>query len=228
VFTISCTGQVEYNGSPNFYACLASQSIGYNIYAAPPTASQCASGQPKEITLQASGCAPKCPQPSPVSVCPGNLEGEWQFPHLIIPVSKSSPNKASGTSFDGTVTSDISSIFNFDIPQSYGAEKCTLVFLFPAQSQLQTSSYTFSGSGAIDFARLSTPATSSTSYSNRPSIAMDLGTVTVAPGHSYSIATFSCPAGPTIAFELSAMDDTSLTYFQDYNPCPIGLYVTAG
>jgi hypothetical protein len=126
------------------------------------------------------------------------------------------------------VTPDISSIFNFDIPASYNGEKCTLVFFFPKQSQLQTSSYTFSGSGAIDFARLSMPATQSTSYSNAPSVAVDLGTVTVAPGNGYSIATFSCPAGSAIAFELSSVQGTSLNYFQDYNPCPIGLYITAG
>jgi hypothetical protein len=229
-FTISCTGQLEYNGSPNFYACLASQSIGYNIYASPPSLSQCASGPPKQITLQASNCAPQCPKPSPPPPppsCPTNLNGAYQFPHLIVPVSKSMPNKAYGTSFNGEVTSDISSIFNFDIPPSYNGEQCSLVFLFPEQSQLVTSSFTFSGSGAIDFAWLSSPATSATTYSNAPSASKDLGTFTVAPGNSYSITTFSCPAGHTIAFELSVKDSTSLTYFQDFNPSPIGLYVTS-
>ena len=214
---------MEYQGSPNFYACLASESVGYNIYATPPTSAQCASGAPEEITLQASSCAPECE----ATACPSNLNGEFQFPHLIIPVSESSPNEAPGTSFNGEVTADISSIFNFDIPESYSGEQCTLVFLFPEQSQLVTSSFTFSGSGAIDFAELSSPATASTSYANMPSVAKDLGTVTVAPGNSYSIATFSCPAGQTIAFELSAVGTTSLTYFQDYNPSPIGLYITA-
>jgi hypothetical protein len=38
---------------------------------------------------------------------------------------------------------------------------------------------------------------------------------------SYSIAKFSCPAGQAIAFELSAMDDTSPTYFQDYASSPL-------
>jgi hypothetical protein len=153
--------------------------------------------------------------------------GEWQFPHLIIPISKSSPQNAPGTSFDGTVTPDVSSIFNFDIPQSYSGEKCTLVFDFPTQSQLETSSFTLSGGGAVDFARLSSPATQSTSFSNAPGVAMDLGTVTMAPGNSYSISSFSCPAGQAIAFKLSSVGGTSLTYFQDFNPCPIGLFITA-
>jgi hypothetical protein len=93
--------------------------------------------------------------------------------------------------------------------------------LFLAQSQLQTSSCTFSSNGTIDFARFSIPTASSTSYFNHPSVAIDLGTVTVAPGHSYSIAKFSCPAGQAIAFELSAMDGTSPTYFQDYDSSPL-------
>jgi len=125
------------------------------------------------------------------------------------------------------VNSDISSIFNFDIPPSYSGMTCTLEFLFPKQSQLQTSSYTFSGSGAIDFAALSKAATQSTSYSNAPGVSTDYGTTTVAPGNAYTIAKFSCPAGQAIAFEMKASDSTSLTYFQDFNPCPIGLYITA-
>lgn len=60
VFTISCTGELEYEGSPYFYACLASAAIGYNIYATPPALSQCASGQPLKIELMASACAPPC------------------------------------------------------------------------------------------------------------------------------------------------------------------------
>jgi hypothetical protein len=80
------------------------------------------------------------------------------------------------------VTSDVSSLFKLDISQSYGGEKCTLVLLFLAQSQLQTSSCTFSSNGTIDFARFSIPTASSTSYFDHPNVAMDLGTVTVAPG----------------------------------------------
>jgi len=179
LFTINCEGYVEYEGSPYFYACLASESIGYNIYATPPAENQCASGTPEKIELKASGCYSQCEQ---AQECPGYLTGEWQFPHLIIPVSESSPESAAGTSYDGHVTSDISSIFNFDVPESYAGQQCTVVFDFPEQSQLVTSSYTLSGSGEVSFAELSMPATMST---------------------------------------------TELWWFQDYNQCPIGLYMLA-
>lgn len=223
-FTINCEGYLEYNGSPNFYACLAEPSIGYNIYATPPDQEQCASYPPKEIQLKASGCYEAC---EVQNQCPGYLEGEWQFPHLIIPISKSEPNYAPGTSYDGKVTSDVSSIFNFDIPESYEGQTCKLVFDFPEQSQLQTSSYTLSGSGMVDFSLLKMAATSETSYANAPMVETDLGMYTLSPGHSYTIWTGECQAGQAVAFEMSTESNTALWWFQDYNICPIGLYVLA-
>jgi hypothetical protein len=115
---------------------------------------------------------------------------------------------------------------NFDIPPGDAGKTCSLVFLFPTQAQLMTSSYTFSGNGGIDFSKLNGAATTATSYSNAPAVATDYGMTVVAPGNSYRIATFPCPAGTTVSFEMKAVGDTCLTYFQDYNPSPIGLYIT--
>ncbi|KAG5924690.1 hypothetical protein E4U61_007365 [Claviceps capensis] len=72
--------------------------------------------------------------------CPANLDGAYEFPHLIIPVDKSNPDKAYGTSFFGEVTPSRSSISNFDIPVSDRNKTYTLILLFPNQSQLETSS----------------------------------------------------------------------------------------
>ena len=88
-----------------------------------------------------------------------NTAATYQYPHLIVPVSSTSPNTAYGTGYNGIVNSTVSTIFNFDIPSSYSGKTCSLVFLFPLQSQLETSSYTFSGNGAIDFKELSSVAT---------------------------------------------------------------------
>jgi hypothetical protein len=158
--------------------------------------------------------------------CPANLNGAYQYPHLIVPVSSSSPDKAYGTSYNGEITSDTSSIFNFDIPTSYTGT-CSLLFLFPEQAQLETSSYTFNGSGEINFKQLSTVATQSTTYSSIGSTETDFGVKTVTPGSSTVIASFTCPAGQAVSYELSSVGGTSLTYFQDYNPSPIGLYVVS-
>jgi hypothetical protein len=136
-----------------------------------------------------------------------------------------------GTSFFGEVTATKSTAFSFDIPSSDQGKTCTLVFYFPEKSQLETSSYDLSGSDAVvDFARLDAPVTESTSYATLPGIAQSYGQRTVAPGGAYTIDTFACPAGERIAFEMSAPaagdDSTNLRYFQDWNPCPIGMFIT--
>jgi hypothetical protein len=215
-FSIGCDGTSAYNGETTFWECQTGDNGEANIYLS-PGGTNCGT-----VTLTAdscfSGCLPKA--------CPDNLNGPYEFPHLIIPIDSSNPSSAPGTSYFGEVSSTISSIFNFDIPASDAGKTCSLIFLFPLQSQLQTSSFTFSGNGGIDFSELNGIATTATSYSNAPGVAMDYGTTVVAPGNAYTIATFSCPAGKTVSFEMKAVGNTCLTYFQDYNPKPIGLYIT--
>lgn len=219
---IDCHGMVSYNGQTTFYECETEEHDEYNIYLKPNKGVNC-----MEITLHADGCHEDCPAPPPPPEgCPTNLDGPYEFPHLIVPVDSSKPNYAPGTSYFGEVTSTVSSIFNFDIPYDDKGKKCSLVFLFPKQEDLETSSFTFSGSGDLDFSYLKGPASADTTYNNKPGVEKDLGTTRVAPGNSYLIATFDCPAGQAIAFEIEAVGDTCLNYFQDYNPSPIGLYIT--
>ncbi|PMD24454.1 hypothetical protein NA56DRAFT_656185 [Hyaloscypha hepaticicola] len=155
-----------------------------------------------------------------------STSGNYQYPHLIIPVSSSTPSTAAGTSYFGTISSNTSTIFNFDIPTSYSGSTCNLIFLLPLQSQLETSSYTFSGSGGVEFEQLSSAATQSTTWDNAPGVEKDLGEFTLSEGSSTLIESFACPAGQTVAFEMSAVGDTYLYYFQDWNPSPLGLYIT--
>lgn len=181
------------------------------------------------VTAPSNNTPVPSPQPSkpaqPSGSCPADLNGNYQYPHLIVPVSSSSPNQAYGTSYNGKVDKTTCSIFNFDIPSSYSGKKCTVIFLFPLQKDLQTSSYTTSGSGSCSFSQLSSPATQSTSWSNAPSKMMDLGSMSIAPGNSYTIASGDCAAGQTVSYEMCSSGDYSLNYFQDYNPSPIGMYV---
>jgi hypothetical protein len=196
---------------------------GYNIYTVAPEGQ----GGCVDITLSSGSACHEACAPPPTPNCEIDLNGDYQYPHLIVPVSKSNPDTAYGTMYNGTVTSDTSTIFNFDIPADYSGSTCSLIFLFPEQSQLQTSAYDFSGPGAIDFAELNGVADQSTTYNNAPAVGTDYGVLTVAPGNSYGVAFFPCDtvAGQTVSYELSSTDGTSLNYFQDYNPSPIGLYV---
>jgi hypothetical protein len=218
-FSIGCDGTIAYNGGTTFYECQTGDHGEANLYLN-PGGTVCG-----PVTLKADSCFSGCSQPPPPS-CPTNLNGNYEFPHLIIPVDSSKPDTAAGTSYNGIVTSTISSLFNFDIPASDAGKTCSLIFLFPTQSQMITSSFTFSGNGGIDFSMLSSVASASTTYNNAPDVKTDYGVTQVAPGHSYSIATFPCPAGTAISFKMKASGDTNLNYFQDYNPSPIGLYIT--
>ncbi|CEJ56371.1 hypothetical protein PMG11_02579 [Penicillium brasilianum] len=232
-FSINSMGLLEFDGSTNFVACETGQNGGLNIYTTESSAlSNC-----KTIQLTADSCATPpqttTTQSSAATTSAANTgcgttltSNNFEFPHLIIPIDSSSPNTAAGTKFNGKVTSSVSSIFNFDIPKSDSGKTCSLVFLFPRQSDLQTSSFTFSGDGKVDFAELSSAATTSTTFNNAPSVSEDLGTITVSPGNSFVVSTFSCPAGKTVAFEMKNAGSTNFEFFQDFNPSPIGLFIT--
>jgi outer membrane biosynthesis protein TonB len=180
--------------------------------------------QPSQPAPQPSKPAQQ-PTPQPSGACPADLNGNYQYPHLIVPVDSSSPNQAYGTSYNGKVDKTTCSIFNFDIPASYSGKTCSVVFLFPKKEDLETSDYTVSGSGQCTFSKLSNPADQQTSYANQPMKAADLASMSVAPGNSYVIASGDCAAGQTVSYEMCSQGDFSLDYFQDYNPSPIGLYV---
>ncbi|KAJ5834805.1 hypothetical protein N7447_000831 [Penicillium robsamsonii] len=158
--------------------------------------------------------------------CPTDLSGNYEIPHLIIPVDSSSPSTTAGTGFNGTVSSTMSTLFNFDIPNADAGKTCSLIFLFPKLEDLETSSYSFSGDGKIDFAKLSSIADSSTNFGNMPSVSQDLGTITVSPGNSYLVSTFSCPAGQAVTYEIKNAGSTDFNFFEDWNPSPLGLYIT--
>jgi hypothetical protein len=224
-FSVGCDGTIAYNGGTTFWECQTGDNGEANVYLW-PGGTNCG-----EITLKASSCFSGCPVPTPAPTpapapvgCPTNLAGAYEFPHLIIPIDSSNPTAAPGTSYFGEISSTISSIFNFDIPAADTGKTCSLVFLFPNQADLVTSSFTGTG-GAIDFSLLGGVATQTTSFSNAPVVATDYGVTTVAPGNSYSIATFPCPGNTAISFELKSAGG-AVKYFQDYNPSPIGLYIT--
>ncbi|KAL7808568.1 ubiquitin 3 binding protein But2 C-terminal domain-containing protein [Trichoderma aethiopicum] len=234
-FEVGCDGAVSYHGQTEFWECQTGEQGQYNVYLEDGHGVNC-----NKITLKADSCRSECPtstsaptptsapRPPPAKSCPANLEGAYEFPHLIIPVDEADPDKAPGTSYFGEVSSTVSSIFNFDIPEGDRGKKCSLVFLFPEQKDLETSSYTFSGSGALDFALLDGPATQGTTWNNRPGVKEDFGTTIVAPGHGYVVSTFDCPAGEVVAFGISAAEGGGgeVRWFEDYNPAPIGLYIT--
>ncbi|KAI8934167.1 hypothetical protein NX059_008920 [Plenodomus lindquistii] len=197
-----------------------------SVAPAPPATTPCET----PVAQSSKAAPPPAPAPKPSSsppsnACPANLNGPYQFPHLIIPVSSSSPNTAYGTSYFGKVDTTTCSIFNFDIPATSASKTCTLIFLFPQQKDLQTSSYTVSGSGNVSFTKLKGAASQGTTWANMPAKEKELWSGSIMPGNSYTVASGACAAGMTVTYEMCASGGYALQYFQDYNPSPIGLYV---
>merc|ERR1712113_179765 len=195
------------------------------------TQQYCPSTQPTSKGTQTMGTQTMATQTKPAptsqsSACPTNLNGNYQYPHLIVPISSEHPDQSYGTSYNGQINGTTSSVYNFDIPQSYEGQTCSLVFLFPKKSQLETSDFTFNGQGSVSVDYLSSAAKQSTTYNSCPKSAEHAGDFSPMPGNSYVVSTGDCAAGTTQSYELSASDGLSLEYFQDYNPSPIGLYIT--
>ena len=171
--------------------------------------------------------APSSSGNSSLPACPTNLNGAYEYPHLIIPIDSTKPSTALGTTYNGTVSSTVSSIFNFDIPASDAGKTCSLTFLLPNASQLDTSNYALSGNGGIQFSLLTSPATAGTTYANAPAVQLNVGSIdNVQPGGAYHISSDNCPADTTVGFQMKATGSLSLNYFEDYNLPGVGLFVT--
>ncbi|KIX96776.1 uncharacterized protein Z520_07496 [Fonsecaea multimorphosa CBS 102226] len=171
-------------------------------------------------------------QPGP---CPGYLPPfpGFEFPHLMIPISTKAPNTAFPNTDTPYITAgDIEMIFNFDIPVSRKGQTCNMEFLFPNQTELSSTasfqpagvngSFVFSlsvlGGGAVE---------GNTTYNNQPLQSNPHGlpkTLNMEPGHAYAIGSTICVPG-RISITMSSTD-SSLTWFQDWNQCAIGLFIT--
>ena len=200
-----------------------SQPSSYPSSSQPGGGSQPSSSQPgggAQPSGTSSASQPSGTPPSSGKTCPTNLNGEYTAPHLIIPVDSSSPDTAPGTSYNGTISSSLTTLYKFDVPQSYADKTCSLVFLFPKQEDLETSAFTFNGDGKIDFASLESPVSEETSYSTMPGVKEDYGVTTVSPDNHYVISTFQCPAGEAVSYEMKNAGSTYLDFFEDYNPSP--------
>ncbi|KAF4534942.1 GPI anchored cell wall protein [Lasiodiplodia theobromae] len=247
---IGYEGIVTLHGSAQWWACPTGDHSGHNIYKAPLPGDYCS-----EVTLVANRCRaaelPICQHSSlrfaslhpvdshPLEVrefgvrsgclnrssrCPGELSGNWEFPHLIVPVESNRPDFAPGTSFFGTVSKSVKSYFNFDIPGHYSGKTCTVRFMFPEQWQLETSSFELRGLGHV-YAGWTRGVSKSTTYSTAPQCE-NRNAFTFRPGNSYVLSRAQCTPG-VMGFYIEGVSDTYLRWFQDFNPCPIGLYLTA-
>ncbi|KAF2863493.1 glycoside hydrolase family 17 protein [Piedraia hortae CBS 480.64] len=139
------------------------------------------------------------------------------------------PNRVCGKSYNVTINSHRNTLLNFDIPASYEGKTCSLVMLLPEHSQLQTSAYTFNNKGGITVNYLTHAVTEKVTYNSMPKDSHNgVGKVeSVRAGGKWVLTSSPCKAGTTQCFELVGTGGLELEFFQDYNPSPIGVFVTA-
>ncbi|KAH7039518.1 ubiquitin 3 binding protein But2 C-terminal domain-containing protein [Macrophomina phaseolina] len=159
--------------------------------------------------------------------CPTDLAGDYQYPHLIVPVNASTPSTAYGTQYNGAIstTPQVCSLFNFDIPSDWSGSTCSSIFLLPQKAELETSDYTLAGTGEAVFKSLKEAASESTSWENKPQVEAELGAWGIESGTRFVVKSGECEAGKTAAVEVCAQGGLALEWFQDWNPSPIGLFV---
>jgi len=103
-------------------------------------------------------------------------------------------------------------------------KSCSTIFMLPLKSELETSDYTISGSGMCTISKLDGPATQQSTWKDKPKAEAQVASVEMTPGHSWTVDSGICEEGP-LSYEVCGGGDFELTWFQDYNPSPIGLFV---
>ena len=163
--------------------------------------------------------------------CPRDLPAPpgFEFPHLIVPVSKDHPEEVFPNTFFPVITpNDLGTVFNFDI--LHDDRICELGFYFPKQEQLTTSSFTYSGLGTFEVV-INEPGDGAqsgfTTWNRQPAPGPYAGfpkIIHMSPGNYYSLFIGKCAAG-VWSVTISSIDST-FGWFQDYGTCPIGPFVT--
>merc|ERR1711939_444695 len=125
-YTTYQTTMVTITSCPEVCTTTVAPSQGGNSMAESAYGSKESAPMSKPATTKAGTASPSpaassatTPAAPSGSGCPANLDGEYQYPHLIVPVSSENKDKAYGTSYNGTISPSVSSIFNFDLPYSY-------------------------------------------------------------------------------------------------------------
>ena len=153
----------------------------------------------------AAKASSSAPAPSASSKCPLDLvSGSYEYPHLI------EINGQNG--YFGRVDSSSNTSITFDIPASDAGKNCDTYFALPAKADLETSDYTLS---LADGVKVGVEMTG-------------VGKVAdfiPAVNQKFGIYSSKCPAGQQIKYNMFAEGGLSLSWFNDYNPCPLGMFV---
>lgn len=138
-------------------------------------------------------------------------------------------DSAAQTNYTGKCSDDDSTLFRFDIPTSYSGSICEVIFALPRHDSMETSDYQMSNT-SMSMGSMGVIPMSSVPYEGMSlddAVAERTGDEAmwspVVDG-IFTVYKGPCAAGQSIGFMMQCVG-MSLTYFQDYNPCPVGMYV---
>ncbi|KAH7088972.1 ubiquitin 3 binding protein But2 C-terminal domain-containing protein [Paraphoma chrysanthemicola] len=141
-----------------------------------------------------------------------------EFPHLLLPLSRSNPNYAPGTKLTGEISNNVHLAVSFDVPADVPAAICRLNFHVNV-NPYKNAPRELSGTVPYTFiiSRL-TPGLNplTTTWSNRPQIVAKVASVTLDHSGSVSIPDnegwFDCPKGNVAQFLLHPVGARAFRY----------------
>ncbi|KAF1970061.1 hypothetical protein BU23DRAFT_475283 [Bimuria novae-zelandiae CBS 107.79] len=238
-FEVGCNGTLMYRGSVDFWACAVNDQGVTNVYVEPVLHQKKCTyvnlmATPANTTSTANVPKPSPSQPhgnkSPAYGCPHDLKGDFEWPRIIHPLDRAHPNKVVPELKNGLVLDDeFCQLYTFQVNPSWRAKRCSLIWLFPDEEDIEHPSYLFStesnSSALLEFWHVDKPSLlNSTWNSVGPSKIVSVGPV--GPGFSYNAKTWQCSASELQRFVVCGRH-FALLYYQQLIPNPIGLFLRA-
>ena len=169
--------------------------------------------------------------------CPATVDSTDVAPYSVVPVSAKEPRRAFGTTTKAIVSpSDVCTWFAFNVPPNPSTSYCVLSFMFPGQDAVN-SPYTIDGAGNFDIQAMfyssgDNDVTPRMTWDSQPHGGTYTGAIqsyqnNFSPNGLVAISTGPCTktTGNLQLFVRLCSNDTTLTYTQETNKCPIGLYL---
>ena len=173
----------------------------------------------------------------PGTSCPATVDPSDVAPYSIVPVSSRDPLKSFGSSTTAVVSpGDMCSWFAFKVPMNPSSSFCVLSFIFPQDGQ-SSSRYNISGASSFELTAMYSSTgdydvTPRMTWNSQPHGGRISGAVqkyqnTFKPNEVVAISTGQCTtsiADLRLYVRICSWD-SSFTFSQSTNTCPIGLYL---
>lgn len=156
-----------------------------------------------------------------------DLQGPFEAPNLIVPVDKSDPSKIIGNGYVAQLSPTLATVFVYDVRAEYQGKTCNLAFhMPPAFPWPDMSPVKIRSPGGIIVSSVGQQAASADiSASNVVSSGVVGWIPSVSPSNQYDLASFPCPAGQRVAYQVESTGGLAMDFFQMTMP-PLGMFMS--